>query len=72
MLNDGLIICFMGMGTVFIFLCLMIFVMFVMSKIVCKLNEIFPEAVKLVPQTIKVSDESEIALAIAIAKKNIR
>lgn len=72
MLEDGLIISLMGMGTVFIFLCLMIFVMSIMSKIVIKLNEIFPEAVKPLPQAVKVSDDNEIALAIAIAKRNIK
>ena len=72
MLKEGLIISFMGMGTVFFFLCIMIFVMSLMSKIIIKLNEIFPEAAKLVPQTVKVSDENETALAIAIAKMNIR
>jgi len=73
MLNDGLIISFMGMGTVFTFLCVMIFVMTIMSKVIIKLNEIFPEPVKTVPQPVKaVSDDDAIALAIAIAKNNIR
>ena len=73
MLNEGLIISFMGMGTVFTFLCVMIIVMTIMSKVIAKLNEIFPEPVKAVPQPVKaVSSDDEIALAIAIAKKNIR
>lgn len=73
MIKDGLIISFMGMGTVFTFLCVMIFVMSVMSKVIAKLNEIFPEPLKAVPQPVKaVSNDDEIALAIAIANRNIR
>jgi len=72
MLEDGLIISFMGMGTVFIFLCMMILVMTIMSKIILKLNEIFPEPVKTVLQPVKVSNDDEIALAIAVAKRNVR
>ena len=70
LLIEGLSAMLIGMGTVLSFLCLMIISMFIMSKIVRKLNEIFPEAVtanagpkKAVPS----SDESEIAAAIAAA-----
>ena len=66
---EGLSAMLIGMGTVLSFLCLMIISMFFMSKIVRKLNEIFPEAVpvqaggkKAIP-----TDDSEIAAAIAAA-----
>ena len=70
LLLEGLSAMLIGMGTVLSFLCLMIIAMFIMSKAVEKLNEIFPEAV---PQTAngtkKVSsgDDFEIALAIVSA-----
>ena len=69
LLIEGLSAMLIGMGTVLSFLCLMIISMFIMSKVVRKLNEIFPEAV---PQGVNVkktvsSDDSEIAAAIVAA-----
>ena len=70
LLLEGLSAMLIGMGTVLSFLCLMICAMFVMSKCVRKLNEIFPEAL---PQTaggakkIASGDDSEIAAAIIAA-----
>jgi sodium pump decarboxylase gamma subunit len=58
-----------GMGTVLSFLCLMIISMFFMSKIVRKLNEIFPEVIPVQAGAKKAvtSDDSEIAAAIVAA-----
>ena len=70
LLIEGLSAMFIGMGTVLSFLCLMIISMFVMSKVVRKLNEIFPEAVPAAAGAKKVaakSDDSEIAAAIVAA-----
>ena len=69
LLTEGLSAMLIGMGTVLSFLCLMIVAMFIMSKIVKKLNEIFPEALPVGVNTKKVSsgDDSEIAAAIAAA-----
>jgi len=70
LLIEGLSAMLIGMGTVLSFLCLMIISMFIMSKCVRKLNEIFPEAV---PQTagankkVSTADDSEIAAAIVAA-----
>ena len=69
LLIEGLSAMLIGMGTVLSFLCLMIISMFIMSKVVRKLNEIFPEAV---PQGVSVkktasTDDSEIAAAIVAA-----
>ena len=69
LLLEGLSAMLIGMGTVLSFLCLMIISMFIMSKIVGKLNIIFPEAV---PQGANVKkaasgDDSEIAAAIVAA-----
>ena len=70
---QGLVAMCIGMGTVLSFLCLMIVSMTIMSAVVKKLNQIFPEAV---PQQAGVkkaaaSNDEEVAVAIlsAILKK---
>lgn len=70
LLLEGLSAMLIGMGTVLSFLCLMILAMFIMSKTVRKLNEIFPEAVPQVAganKSIAKNDDSEIAAAIVAA-----
>ncbi len=70
LLVDGLSAMLIGMGTVLSFLCLMIVSMFIMSKVVRKLNEIFPEAVPVTAgakKAVAKSDDSEIAAAIVAA-----
>ncbi len=70
LLAQGLAVMCIGMGTVLAFLCITILAMFIMSKIVRKLNEIFPE---VVPQPAggrakkSVADDVEIAVAILSA-----
>ncbi len=66
---EGLSAMLIGMGTVLSFLCLMIISMFFMSKIVRKLNEIFPEVISVQAGAKKAvtSDDSEIAAAIVAA-----
>lgn len=69
-IKEGLAMMLIGMGTVLVFLCIMIVSMFIMSALVQKLNKIFPEPVA---QTAggkakkAVSDDSEIAAAIVAA-----
>ena len=69
--NEGLAVMSVGMGTVFIFLCILIVSMIVMSKVVAKLNEIWPEPVPQVAGGAKKKaisgDDSEIAAAIVAA-----
>ena len=68
-IQDGTIIMLIGMGVVFLFLVIMVFVMDWMSKLIIKLNELFPEEVveeKYTKKQIKNNDD-EIALAIALA-----
>ena len=48
LLEQGVAVMCIGMGTVLTFLCVMIVSMFVMGKVVRKLNELFPVAA---PQT---------------------
>ena len=69
LLIEGLSAMLIGMGTVLSFLCLMIISMFIMSKVVRKLNEIFPEAVPATANVKKTvsSDDSEVAAAIVAA-----
>ena len=70
-LLQGISVMCIGMGTVVTFLCVTIFAMIIMSNVVGKLNQIFPE---VVPQTtggtqkaISSNDDSEIAAAIVAA-----
>lgn len=66
---EGLSAMLIGMGTVLFFLCLMIVSMFIMSAVVKRLNEIFPEAVPQAAGTKKItsSNDEEIAAAIVAA-----
>lgn len=69
-LTEGLSLMLIGMGTVLIFLCIMIVAMTVMSKAVAKLNTFFPEPVAVVSGAKKSSlsnNDDEIVAAIAAA-----
>lgn len=57
-----------GMGTVLVFLCVLIGSMRIMSTIVLYLNKIFPEKVETVQKVVKkvVSNDDE-AIAVALA-----
>ena len=58
-----------GMGTVFSFLVILWMVVMFLGKVVTYLNKIFPAEVEAVAKTVKtVSDDLNVALAIAIAK----
>ncbi len=69
LLTQGLAIMFIGMGTVFAFLCIMIVAMHAMSGVVAKLNKLFPEVVPQAAGVKKVvsSADDEVAVAIAAA-----
>ncbi len=68
-LVEGLTAMFVGIGTVFSFLVILMVAMFFMGKIILYLNKIFPEEVKSVKTAVKtVCDETDIAIAIAAAK----
>lgn len=70
---DGLIITVAGMGTVFLFLILLVFAMSIMGKIVEYLNKIMPEEVAA-PVTVSSrnkSTEDDVAVAIAVARMNM-
>lgn len=70
-LSEGLAMMLIGMGTVLIFLCIMIICMYVMSWAVSKINKIFPEPVAQVAGGAKKktvsNDDSEIAAAVVAA-----
>ena len=68
-IQDGVVIMLIGMGVVFGFLAIMVFAMNLMSKIMQKLNAIFPEEIvenKYIKKQNK-NEDNEIALAIALA-----
>lgn len=68
-LAQGIAVMCIGMGTVLTFLCILIFSMHVMSRIVSRLNEIFPEAIPQVTSSsaniVNSTEDEEVALAIA-------
>ena len=71
LLIQGFSVMCVGMGTVVIFLCMTILSMYVMSAVVGKLNQLFPEAVPAVADGSKKiatsTDDSEVAAAIVAA-----
>jgi len=71
-LSEGLAMMLIGMGTVLIFLCIMILCMNVMSWAVSKINMVFPEPVAQVSgggakKKSASSDDSEVAAAVVAA-----
>lgn len=69
MLNEGLALMSVGMGTVFSFLIILWISVTIMGKVVAKLNELFPEKTAEVTSAVKkVSADVEVAIAIAAAK----
>ena len=70
-LMQGVSVMLIGMGTVVAFLCITIISMFVMSFVVGKLNQLFPEAVSVAAGNTKKiatsNDDSEVAAAIVAA-----
>ena len=70
-LMQGVSVMLIGMGTVVAFLCITIISMFVMSFVVGKLNQLFPEAVTATASGAKnvatSNDDSEVAAAIVAA-----
>lgn len=64
LLEQGVAVMCIGMGTVLTFLCVMIVSMFVMGKVVRKLNELFPVAAPQTagaPKTAASNDDENIA-----------
>ncbi len=68
LLDEGLVMVVIGMGTVFVFLCVMVWAMDLMSACVAQLNKWFPEAVpEPAKRPVAASDDAAVALAIAVA-----
>lgn len=72
MLQEGLVITVVGMGTVLVFLTILVFAMGIMSKVVTWISKFMPEAVEA-PVAVKkeTNIDEEIAVAIAVAKMNM-
>ena len=69
MLNEGIVLMSVGMGTVFSFLVILLFAVLIMGNIVSYLNKLFPEQIKKTSEKIQnVCDDTAIAIAIAAAK----
>ncbi len=71
-LMDGVSAMFVGMSVVFSFLIILVFAISITTNVVNWLNKVFPPK-EPQPKAVKkqTTDESEIALAIALAKKGI-
>ena len=68
LLEDGFIVMIIDMGTVFVFLSIMIFAMHLNGKVLQVLNKFFPEEIPVEKKPVQKSDNNEeIALAIACA-----
>lgn len=68
LLEDGFFVMIIGMGTVFVFLSIMIFAMHLNGKVLQVLNKFFPEEIPVEKKPVQKSDNNEeIALAIACA-----
>lgn len=70
LLKDGVFVMLIGMGTVFVFLTIMIFAMNVNAKVLTIVNKYFPEEEPVTKKPCKNNaqkDDAEIALAIACA-----
>lgn len=66
---EGLMIMLIGIFFVMAFLCILVFSMGIMSKVVTYLNKIFPEQVYVVEKpSKKASDDEAIAVALAVIK----
>lgn len=66
---EGLMIMLIGIFFVMAFLCILVFSMGIMSKVVAYLNKIFPEQVYVVEKpSKKASDDEAIAVALAVIK----
>ena len=69
MLEQGLIIMIVGMGTVFVFLTIMVFAMHITHFVIKNaVNRLFPEVIPESATSIKTTDDTEIAIAIAATK----
>ncbi len=72
MLQEGLVITVVGMGTVLVFLTILVFAMSIMSKVVALISKIMPEEVEAPVAVRKEANTDEaVAVAIAVAKMNM-
>ena len=69
---QGLVAMCIGMGTVLSFLCLMIIMMHIMSSVVRKLNQIFPEVIPQPAGVKKISSSNDEEIAVAILSAMFR
>ena len=73
LINQGLFLMVIGMGSVFAFLTVMLFAMNICSKLIAVLNKYFPEEKEEPKKKNQKNDnEAEIAIAIACAAQKMR
>ncbi len=67
LLKDGIFVMVIGMGTVFVFLTVMIWVMELNGKVLQIINKYFPEEIPAEKKVNNKNGDEEVALAIACA-----
>ena len=69
MMNESLMLMIIGMSTVFIFLTILVFVMYLSSRFIRMINKIFPEVEEIQKTKLPVNGNNEdIAIVIAAVK----
>ena len=72
--SEGAIVMVVGMGIVFSFLTILVFAIMIMARAVAYIEKIWPspvEEVKSAKKVKKTADDTEIAIAIAVAQTSI-
>lgn len=69
LLKEGLIVMVIGMGTVFVFLTILVGVMYLSSYVLKLINEYFPEEV--LQEKIKFEDDIAVAIACAVSARGM-
>lgn len=73
LIEQGLFLMIIGMGSVFAFLSVMLFAMNISSKVLAYINKYFPEPKEeLNKKTKKTDNDAEIAIAIACAAARMK
>lgn len=70
--TQGFHIMLIGMGTVFVFLIIMIWVVQISTKILAFINKFMPEEVETETKTKKQTAKSDVEIAIAVACAKVR
>lgn len=68
MIQEGLMVTIVGMGTVFMFLTLLVLAMVIMARVMVFVNKFMPEEVEQKVVVRRETNDDDVAVAIAVAK----